>query len=125
MDLLFIAMEDLAHVLMCSGTPDDCENCSAAQGRLNQYRDSGYPRPGEEYIIRTPKSKDPESLWVSGRKVLSIEPLHPKPVRYQQSSCKQTGRCTLEEWRKWAAKAEVIRVADADLRPLGREESRG
>lgn len=109
-DRLAVAMEDIDHILMCA-TPDDCEHCAAARDRSLQYRETGYPRPGAEYTIRIPKSKDPGSCWVSGRKVLSIEPGHPKPVRYRQLGCKLTGRCTLEEWSSWAKTATVVKHA--------------
>ncbi len=115
-DPLFVAMEDLGHVLLCGDLSDDCEYCTAAQQRLQQYRESriGYPRPGDVYEVRTPKSKDPESVWVSGRRIVSVDVSHPKPIRYQQIGCKQAGRCTLMQWNHWVVsqKAEVINAAD-------------
>jgi hypothetical protein len=115
-DPLLIAMDDLAHALMCGELSGDCEHCAGATERLWRYRDihANYPRPGDTYQVRTPKSKEPEAFWVSGRRVISIDPEHKKPIYYQQIGCKLAVRCTLDQWQTWveSQKPEVLHAAD-------------
>jgi len=113
-DPLDIAMDDLAHALMCGELSGDCDDCNAARERLQQYRHAleRYPQPGETYQVRTPKSKEPGAFWVDRRRVLSVGVTLNLPIEFEHTGSRLRKRCTLEQWNKWAKKATVIRRAD-------------
>ncbi len=113
-DPLSIAMDDLAHVLMCGELSGDCESCAAARERVRQYREAQqrYPHPGVSYQVKTEKSKAPGKFWIAGRRVLRVDMESELPIVFQHAGSKTRGRCTLERWNKWAKNAEVIEAAE-------------